>query len=76
MRHMMGVGWNAVGAMWTHAIGQLTRPARLVLVGLLGLCGALGVAVAAAPALPIEYLALGDSVASGRGLADDETACR
>jgi lysophospholipase L1-like esterase len=76
MRQMVGVEWNATGVMWTHAVGQPSRPARLMLAGLLGLCGVLGLAVVAAPALPIEYFALGDSVASGHGLADDETACR
>ena len=45
------------------------------LLSLLGLWGSLGWGRGVAIALPIDYFALGDSVASGYGLADDETAC-
>jgi hypothetical protein len=50
-------------------------PARVVLLSLLGLWGSLGWGRGVGIALPIDYFALGDSVASGYGLANDETAC-
>jgi lysophospholipase L1-like esterase len=41
----------------------------------LALWGVLGWGAGAVSVLPIDYFALGDSVASGYGLTDDETAC-
>jgi lysophospholipase L1-like esterase len=57
-------------------IRQLSRPGRWALISLLTLWKVLGLAIVSAPALPIDYFALGASVASGYGLADDETVCR
>jgi lysophospholipase L1-like esterase len=45
-------------------------------LSLLALLGGMRWGPGAVFALPIEYLALGDSVASGYGLADDGTICR
>jgi hypothetical protein len=56
--------------------GHRGRIVRLALLSLLALWRCLGWAPGAASALPIDDFALGDSVASGYGLADDETACR
>ena len=39
-------------------------------------CGRPATGAIAVSALPIEYFAVGDSVASGYGLGDDATACR
>jgi hypothetical protein len=58
----------------THAMAHRSRVRCWALVGALALWGVLGWEVASVPALPIEYFAVGDSVASGRGLDDDETA--
>ena len=52
------------------------RGRRMALLSLVGLWGSLGLWQGAVSALPIDYFALGDSVASGHGLADDGTACR
>jgi lysophospholipase L1-like esterase len=60
----------------TSAIAHRNRMGHWVLVGALALWGVWGWGVRSVPALPIEYFAVGDSVASGRGLDDDETACR
>lgn len=60
----------------TRVMAHRSRVRRWALVGALALWGVLGWEVASVPALPIEYFAVGDSVASGRGLDDDETACR
>lgn len=49
--------------------------ARAALLSLLGLWGSLGWGRGVAMALPMDYFALGDSVASGHGLADDEMPC-
>jgi lysophospholipase L1-like esterase len=49
---------------------------RWALVGALALWGMWGWEGVSALALPIEYFAMGDSVASGYGLDDDGTACR
>jgi lysophospholipase L1-like esterase len=47
-----------------------------VRLGLLALLGAMGWGSVNVSALPIDYFALGDSVASGYGLDDDGTPCR
>ena len=60
----------------TSATAHRGRMEHWALVGALALWGVWGVGVGSLPALPIEYFAVGDSVASGRGLDDDETACR
>jgi lysophospholipase L1-like esterase len=52
---------------------QVTGWARLSLLAVLGV---IGWGEGGISALPIDYFALGDSIASGHGLADDETACR
>ena len=58
------------------AMDHCSRARDWALVGALVLWGVWGWNIAIVSALPIEYFALGDSVASGYGLADDETACR
>ena len=60
----------------TSAIAHRDRMGRWILIGTLALWGVWGWGVRSVPALPVEYFAVGDSVASGRGLDDDETACR
>jgi lysophospholipase L1-like esterase len=60
----------------TSAIAHRDRMGRWILIGTLALWGVWEWGVRSAPALPVEYFAVGDSVASGRGLDDDETACR
>ena len=57
-------------------MGQRGRIVRLALLCLLALWRLLGWGPGAVSAVSIEYFALGDSLASGYGLADDETACR
>jgi lysophospholipase L1-like esterase len=63
-------------ARWMGALHHRRRMGRWALASVLVLGGVWGWGVVSVPALPIEYFALGDSVASGYGLADDETACR
>gem|GEM_PF-2015331 len=63
------------GAQCKGARGRRRWVARVAWLSLLGLWGSLGWGPGAVSALPIDYFALGDSVASGYGLADDETAC-
>jgi hypothetical protein len=58
------------------AMDHRSRTRDWALVDTLVLWGGRGWNVAIVPALPIEYFALGDSVASGYGLADDEMARR
>jgi lysophospholipase L1-like esterase len=65
----------ATAFMGTRGIDRASRLSRGALVSVLALCGVLGWGATAVLALPIAYVALGDSVASGYGLADDETAC-
>lgn len=60
----------------TSAIAHRDRMGRWILIGTLALWGVWGWGVRSVPALPVEYFAVGDSVASGRGLDDDEAACR
>ena len=60
--------------MWGRVRDHRSRAERWALAGVLVMWGVCR--WGAVSALPIEYFALGDSVASGRGLADDETACR
>src|SRR5262245_31214489 len=54
---------------------RASRLKRWAVVNVLALWGVLGWGAVAVSALPIDYFALGDSVASGYGLTDDETAC-
>ena len=61
---------------WKGARGRRRWVARAALLSLLGLWGSLGWGRGVGIALPIDYFALGDSVASGYGLVDDETTCR
>ena len=63
------------GVRWKGA-GRRRWVVRVAWLSLLGLWGSLGWGRGAGIALPIDYFALGDSVASGYGLADDETTCR
>jgi len=63
------------GAQCKGARGRRRWVARVAWLSLLGLWGSLGWGRGAGIALPIDYVALGDSVASGYGLADDEAAC-
>ena len=76
MRH----GDTKLGAVtdvrWKGARGRRRWMERAALLSLLGLWGSLGWGRGIGIALPIDYFALGDSVASGYGLADDETTCR
>jgi lysophospholipase L1-like esterase len=65
----------ATDVRWKGAMGRRTWVARVALLSLLGLWRSLGWGPGAVSALPIDYFALGDSVASGYGLADDETVC-
>jgi lysophospholipase L1-like esterase len=60
----------------TSAMTHRGRMGRWAVVSALALWGVWGWGVGSVPALPIEYFAVGDSVASGRGLDDDGTACR
>jgi lysophospholipase L1-like esterase len=60
---------------WTRVMDQRGRVGRRALMGALAFWALWGWG-GVVSALPIEYFALGDSVASGRGLADDEAACR
>jgi lysophospholipase L1-like esterase len=60
---------------WQRAPGHRSRVGRWALVGVLTMWGVWGWGAGAVPALPVEYFALGDSVASGYGLADDATPC-
>jgi lysophospholipase L1-like esterase len=71
---MLG-GHDAYRDLQMSAIAHRSRVGRWVLVGALALWDVWGWGVASVPALPIEYFAMGDSVASSYGLADDETAC-
>jgi lysophospholipase L1-like esterase len=57
------------------ARGHRRRVAGWAWLSLFTLLGGIGWKSGAVSALPIDYFALGDSVASGYGLADDETAC-
>lgn len=66
----------AADVRWKGAMGRRSWGTRVALLSLVGLWGSLGWGPGALSALPIDYFALGDSVASGYGLADDETACR
>jgi lysophospholipase L1-like esterase len=61
---------------WKGAMGRRSWGTCVALLSLIGFWGSLGSTPGAVSALPIDYFALGDSVASGLGLADDETACR
>jgi lysophospholipase L1-like esterase len=61
---------DASDLRWMGAMDHRSRVGRWALVGVIVLWG-----VVIVRALPIEYFALGDSVASGYGLADDGTAC-
>jgi lysophospholipase L1-like esterase len=65
----------AADVRWKEAMGRRRWGMRLALLSLVGLWGSLGWGPGTLSALPIDYFALGDSVASGYGLADDETAC-
>jgi lysophospholipase L1-like esterase len=76
MRHWEVQTGAATAARWTNAMDHRRRVRRWALVGVLALWGVWGWGAGAVPALPIEYFAVGDSVASGYGLADDGTACR
>ena len=58
----------ATGLRWREAIDRSIRVAWL---SLFGLWMSLGWGRGAGIALPIDYFALGDSVASGYGLADE-----
>jgi hypothetical protein len=70
MRHGDAKLGAVTGMRWTGARGR-RWVARTALLSLLGLWGSLGWGPGAGIALPIDYFALGDSVASGYGLADD-----
>jgi lysophospholipase L1-like esterase len=59
----------------TRAMNRASRLRHWAIVSVLALWGVLGWDAADVLALPIEYFALGDSVASGYGLSADETAC-
>jgi hypothetical protein len=63
------------GVRWKDAMGGRRWVVRIEWLSLIGLWGSLPWGPGAVSALPIDYFALGDSVASGYGLADDETAC-
>jgi lysophospholipase L1-like esterase len=76
MRHGDTKPGAVTDVRWTGARGRRRRMARAALLSLLGLWGSLGWGRGIGIALPIDYFALGDSVASGYGLADDETTCR
>ncbi len=65
-----------IGARGNGAVCRRRWVARVALLSLLGLWGSLGWGRGVGIALPIDYFALGDSVASGYGLGDDETLCR
>jgi lysophospholipase L1-like esterase len=70
------VQWDvAPDVGWQGALGHRGRVARWALVGVLAMWGVWGWGAGPAPALPVEYFALGDSVASGYGLTDDATPC-
>ncbi|MGH8071575.1 MAG: GDSL-type esterase/lipase family protein [Candidatus Entotheonellia bacterium] len=62
--------------MWKRARHHRSPARQWALVGGLVLWGVFRWGVGGVLALPVEYFALGDSVASGHGLADDGTACR
>jgi lysophospholipase L1-like esterase len=76
MRHGDAKPGAVTGVRWKGVRGHRRWVARVALLCLLGLWGSLGWGRGVAIALPIDYFALGDSVASGYGLADDETTCR
>jgi lysophospholipase L1-like esterase len=75
MRHRNTTPGAVTEVQWKGARGR-RWVARAALLSLLGLWGSLGWGRGIGIALPINYFALGDSVASGYGLADDETPCR
>jgi lysophospholipase L1-like esterase len=75
MRHGEAKLSAVTGVRWKGAMGRRRWVVRIAWLSLIGLWGSLGWGPGAVSALPIDYFALGDSVASGYGLADDETAC-
>jgi hypothetical protein len=74
MRHGDAKLSVVTGVRWKGRMGR-RWVMRVAWMSLIGLWGSLGWGPGAVSALPIDYFALGDSVASGYGLADDETAC-
>jgi lysophospholipase L1-like esterase len=74
MQHGDAQAGAVTGVRWTGARGR-RWVVRAALLSLLGLGGSLGWGRGVGIALPIDYFALGDSVASGYGLADDGTSC-
>ena len=68
MRHGDAKAGAVTGVRWKSARGRRRWVARAALLSLLGLGGSLGWGRGVAIALPIDYFALGDSVASGYGL--------
>jgi lysophospholipase L1-like esterase len=76
MPHGGGEKGASDDGVWERARhrGSLARP--WALVGWFVLWGVFRWGLGSVLALPVEYFALGDSVASGHGLADDGTACR
>jgi lysophospholipase L1-like esterase len=67
---------DPTGRRGKGAIGRRNWVAHAAWLSLIALWLILGWAPGAVSALPIDYFALGDSLASGYGLADDGTTCR